>query len=395
MKLYSYQQEAIDKLKSGNILVGGTGAGKSITALAWFYKKVCNTPYNEVRPLIIITTAKKRDDKEWEKDICKTGLDFSRIQVSVDSWNNIKKYEKVYGACFLFDEQRLVGSGAWVKAFYKIARKNKWLLLTATPADRWTDYMPVFIANGFYKNKTAFNEEHVEWDRFCKFPKIKAFHNTGKLMKFKRMIEVEMEYKSHAEQIHTDIICDYDAILESKVIKERWDIYKDEPIEQASQLCYILRHICNEDRSRVDKVIELLGGLDKVIIFYNFDYELEILRKLCEDFKYVYEYAEWNGHKHEDIPEGPRWIYLVQYTSGCEGWNCTTCDTIIFYSNNYSYRVMKQASGRIDRVNTPFDKLYYYHLTSNSKIDKQIKLALKNKKKFNERKFGERWMTTT
>lgn len=394
MKLYPYQQEAIDKLKSGNILVGGTGAGKSITALAWFYIYVCDSGLRP-RPLIIITTAKKRDDKEWEKDIRKIGLDFSKIQVSVDSWNNIKKYEKVYKACFLFDEQRLVGSGAWVKAFYKIARKNKWLLLTATPADRWTDYIPVFIANGFYKNKTTFNEEHVEWDRFCKFPKIKAFHNTGKLIKFKRMIEVDMGYKSHAEQIHTDIICEYDTILESKVIKERWDIYKDEPIEQASQLCYILRHICNEDRSRVDKVIELLGGLDKVIIFYNFDYELEILRKLCEDFKYVYEYAEWNGHKHEDIPEGPRWIYLVQYTSGCEGWNCTNCDTIIFYSNNYSYRVMKQASGRIDRVNTPFDKLYYYHLTSNSKIDRQIKLALKNKKKFNERKFGERWMTTT
>lgn len=392
MKLYDYQKEAIDKLRSGNILVGGTGAGKSITALYWFYKKVCNTPYDEVRPLIIITTAKKRDDKEWENDIRKTGLDFSHIQVTVDSWNNIKKYDKVYGSCFLFDEQRLVGNGTWVKAFYKIAARNKWLLLTATPADRWSDYMPIFIANGFYKNKTQFNEEHVEYDRYCKFPKIKKYHNEGKLIKFKKSIEVVMPYKAPATQIHQDILCEYDTIMEDTVLKNRWNIYTEEPIEQASQLCYVLRHICNEDPSRVEALIPLLAKHDKVIIFYNFDYELDILREFCKTWEHMYPWSEWNGHKHEDIPEGPRWIYLVQYTSGCEGWNCTISDCIIFYSNNYSYRIMTQAAGRIDRVNTPYKELYYYHLTSKSRIDKQINLALKNKKKFNERKFGERWM---
>lgn len=392
MKLYDYQKEAIDKLRSGNILVGGTGAGKSITALYWFYKKVCNTPYNEPRPLIIITTAKKRDDEEWEKDIKKTGLDFSHIQVTVDSWNNIKKYEKTYGCCFLFDEQRLVGNGTWVKAFYKIAARNKWLLLTATPADKWSDYMPVFIANGFYKNKTQFNTEHVEWDRFCKYPKIKAWHNEGKLIRFKKSIEVVMPYKPPATQIHKNIICEYDTVMEDYVLKNRWNIFTDEPIEQASQLCYVLRRISNDERSRVEKIIELLAIHDRVIIFYNFDYELEILREMCKDWEHMYAWSEWNGHKHEEIPDAPRWIYLVQYTSGCEGWNCTTSDTIIFFSNNYSYRIMTQASGRIDRVNTPFKELYYYHLTSNSKIDKQINLALRNKKKFNERGFGERWM---
>ena len=133
------------------------------------------------------------------------------------------------------------------------------------------------------------------------------------------------------------------------------------------------------------RLLEIVEDHPKAIIFYNFDYELEILRNLYygEDV----EIAEWNGHKHQPIPRGDKWIYLVQYTAGAEGWNCITTDTIIFYSQNYSYKVLKQASGRIDRLNTPYTDLYYYHLVSKSGIDLAISRALKNKKQFNETRF--------
>jgi hypothetical protein len=131
--------------------------------------------------------------------------------------------------------------------------------------------------------------------------------------------------------------------------------------------------------------MEIFEKHPRIIVFYNFDYELDILKHIY--YGENVEIAEWNGHAHQPVPKGEKWVYLVQYTAGCEGWNCITTDTIIFYSQNYSYKVMAQASGRIDRLNTPYTDLYYYHLKSRSGIDLAISRALTEKKKFNERKF--------
>ena len=132
-------------------------------------------------------------------------------------------------------------------------------------------------------------------------------------------------------------------------------------------------------------MIELAEKHPRMIVFYNFDYELDILKHIYygEDV----EIAEWNGHAHQPVPTSEKWIYLVQYNAGAEAWNCITTDTIVFYSQNYSYKIMAQASGRIDRLNTPYIDLHYYHLKSRSGIDLAISRALKDKKKFNERKF--------
>lgn len=391
IKLYSHQKEALEKLESGNVLVGDVGSGKSLTAIYWYYEKVCNNMKDQ-KPLYIITTAKKRDDFEWEKELAPFLLTpypevqhYQNAPVVIDSWNNIKKYQNVYGAVFIFDEQRLVGSGAWVKAFLKIANKNKWILLTATPGDKPVDLMPVLIANGFYRNKTDFYETHVEVNRYCGYPKITGYHNQGLFIRNKNRVIVRMNFKKPTEQIHKTIKIPYDEKKTKEVIRSRWDPYKNEPIAQASSLCYILRRITNENPERIAEVWRLHQQHPRIIIFYNFDYELDILRQMCEEFGY--EYAEWNGHKHDKVPTSDRWLYLVQYTAGNEGWNCITCSTIIFFSNSYSYKVMTQAAGRIDRMNTPYKKLYYYHLTSDSVIDKSIEMALRKKKKFNEKMF--------
>lgn len=134
--------------------------------------------------------------------------------------------------------------------------------------------------------------------------------------------------------------------------------------------------------------MEIVEKHPRVIIFYNFDYELDILKGLFHGFESEnFAVAEWNGHAHQPIPDTDSWVYFVQYTAGCEGWNCIRTDTIVFYSQNYSYKVMEQASGRIDRLNTPFTDLYYYHLKSGSGIDLAISKALKEKKNFNEGRF--------
>jgi hypothetical protein len=396
VKLYDYQLDAVNRLKTGSILCGGVGSGKSLTSLA-YYHTTCGgrlEPFSRMKSpknLYVITTAHKRDTGEWESDACKL-LIFKQNEVKVyehefvvDSWNNIKKYSEVSGAFFIFDEQRVVGSGAWVKAFLKIAKHNDWILLSATPGDTWSDYIPVFIANGFYKNKTEFVRRHCVFSRFSKYPKIEKYLEEGRLRRLKQDILIDMDFVRPTKSFNEYIICSYDRDVYKKIMKDRWNVFKDEPIVNAAELCFCLRKVVNSDPSRAKTVIDIWKKHRKVIVFYNFVYELDILRKLCTDNKILY--SEWNGEKHEPVPSGDSWMYLVQYTAGAEGWNCITTDTMIFYSLNYSYKVMKQAAGRIDRLNTPFKELYYYHLKSRSTIDFAICRALEQKKKFNERTF--------
>lgn len=402
LTLRDYQLDAIKKMRNGCILNGGVGSGKSLTSLSYYYLKNGGdisflkggeyVPMNDPpKDLYIITTAHKRDILEWEgelspfllstrKDICMYDMN-----IVVDSWNNIQKYKDVKGAFFIFDEQRVVGSGAWVKAFLKIVKLNEWILLSATPGDTWSDYIPVFIANGFYKNKTEFIQEHVIYARFSKYPKIDRYTGTGKLLRLRRSILIDMNFDRETVQHHEDIYVKYDVSLYKDIMKRRWDIWKDEPITNASGLCYALRKIVNIHESRSDQLLEIFKKHKRIIVFYNFDYELDILRKL--NYGKNVKVAEWNGHKHDEVPTTKSWVYLVQYTAGAEGWNCITTDTIVFFSQNYSYKIMIQSAGRIDRMNTPFKDLYYYHLKTRSGIDLAIAKAIKLKKKFNESDF--------
>ena len=422
VNLYPYQLAAVKKMRNGCILNGGVGSGKSITALAYYYIQqggIINTDryVNMVNPkdLYIITTARKRDTFEWDEELLPFLLSTDpKIngygnKVVIDSWNNIGKYVDVKNAFFIFDEQRVVGSGAWVKSFLKIAKQriieeetidkfgrpilvqkryypNDWVLLSATPGDTWIDYIPVFVANGFYKNRTEFIRNHVIYKRFSKFPQVDRYFDTGRLVRLRNRILVNMDFQRKTVAHHEDLYTNYDIFSYKKLLKTRQDLETGEPFKNAAEFCQGLRKLVNTSDSRQLAVLEIFEKHPRVIIFYNYDYELELLKGLV--YGVNVEIAEWNGHKHQPIPESDSWVYLVQYNAGAEGWNCIKTDTIIFYSQNYSYKIMAQASGRIDRLNTPYTDLYYYHLKSHSSIDLAISKALKNKKKFNESAFA-------
>lgn len=445
--LYDYQIDAINRMKNGSILCGGVGSGKSRTALAYFFKQCGGwwtddgdyLPMENPKDLYIITTARKRDTLEWEGELCPfliskdplVSLYGDNMEVVIDSWNNIGKYADVKDAFFIFDEQRVVGSGAWVKSFLKIARGNEWILLSATPGDTWQDYIPVFIANGFYKNKTEFNREHVVYSQFTKYPKIDRYFNTGRLIRLRNKILVDMDFDRKTTAHHEDVYAHYDIPTYKDIIRTRTNPFKqvyimckdddpnavivgkdvglrevedlcawgytpqegesvklvNEPIPNAAGFCYALRQVINSDESRQVAVLEILEKHPRLIVFYNFDYELDILMNLA--YGEGVEVAQWNGHKHQPMPESDSWIYLVQYNAGAEGWNCIKTDAIVFYSQNYSYKIMQQSAGRIDRLNTPYTDLYYYHLKSRSGIDLAISKALANKKQFNEMRWAK------
>lgn len=394
MQFDQNQRAALNRLKSGSILVGGTGSGKSRTALAYYYIRECGgmieaeeldrkyKPRKKIVPLYIITTAAKRDKKEWEQELIPFMID---EKVVIDSWNNIKKYVDVEDSFFIFDEQRVVGSGTWSKTFIKITKNNRWILLSATPGDTYSDYIPVFIANGFYKNRTQFYKRHVVFSRFTTYPKIEKYLDTHHLDKLKEEVLVRMNVDKKTTPHRIDVVVDYDKDKYRIISEDRWNLYEEVPIENASQFVSLQRKVCNTDQTKIDKVKEIINDHKKVIIFYNFNYELEILRSIAKELNI--EKAEWNGQEHNPLPTSENWIYLVQYNAGSEGWNCVTTNTIIFYSLCYSYRMIHQAAGRIDRRNTTFKDLYYYYIYSKSSIDRAIIKALNNKKDFNEKKY--------
>lgn len=394
-ELYPHQYEALKKMHNGCILCGGVGSGKSRTALAYAFmyelggslringKGVYADP-ELPKDIYIITTAKKRDGLEWDKEIAYFGLD-RHVRVFIDSWNNIQHYQKVTGAFFIFDEQRLVGSGAWVKAFYRIAKKNHWILLSATPGDDYMQYVPVLIANGYYRSRSQFKDEHVVLKPYLKFPVIDHYQHTKRLDYYISEILVPMDFERQTERHYVDVVCDYDKTKYKDILKKRWDPYDNCPIEETAKLCYLLRRVSNDTIERYEKCLEIAKERKKTIIFYNFNYELNILR--CIFLDNGFEVGEWNGQRHTDIPTGEKWVYLCQYTAAAEGWNCITTDTMIFFSQNYSYKIFEQSAGRIDRLNTPFHDLYYYCLRCYSPIDLGIRRALKLKKDFNEKIF--------
>lgn len=387
--LYPEQEEVIPMIRCGKILNGGVGSGKSRTSLYWYFienggfiSKEEYKPMVNPRPLLIITTAKKRDTKEWELECAAYRIPTELI--TVDSWNNIKKYADISGAYVLFDEDRITGNGVWSKTFLRIAKHNQWIVLSATPGDNYEQYLTIFLANGFYRNRTEFYDKHVVFNPHVQFRLIQKWLDVDILEEHRKSLLINMDVARHTVRHYVDIPVSYDVEQYKFIEKERWDIYNDKPLQQASTLCYTLRKLVNSDKSREEKLHEILQNKNSAIIFYSYDYELEQLHKTFDGSEY--EVAEWNGHKHQPIPEGrgkKKWVYLVNYFSGAEGWNCITTDTIIFWSQTYSYKTYEQCCGRIDRVNTKFTDLYYYNLVSSSGIDRLIKKALSTKRDFN------------
>jgi hypothetical protein len=389
MDLYPHQQKALKELSNGKILMGDVGTGKSRVAMAYYAAN------EHPRPIYVITTAKKRDSLDWDKEAAAfavTRAVHGGLLV-VDSWNNLPKYEGVKDAFFVFDEQRLVGGGAWAKSFVKIARGNRWILLTATPGDTWLDYINVFVANGYYRNRTEFKREHVVYNTYTKFPKVDRYIGVGKLVRIRNGLLVHMPYQRQTVRICKDVSVRHDAEQLEKVVKDRWHVFENRPLRDVAELFGTMRKVVNLNYSRLHAVEDLSLEHPRMIIFYNFNYELEMLRTLSRDPSIAI--AEWNGHKHEEIPDTERWIYLVQYAAGAEGWNCITANVVIFYSLTYSYKNFHQAHGRIDRLNTPFLELFYYTLVSDTPIDRAIRSSLRAKKSFNEKdygkEFGESW----
>jgi hypothetical protein len=244
----------------------------------------------------------------------------------------------------------------------------------------------MFVANGFYKNRTEFIREHVVFSRFSKFPKVERFVETRKLERLRDQILVDMPYERHTVRHEKLVLVEYDADKYRDIAKSRFNPETEEPFRDVAEFFAYCRKITNSDVSRMGEILRILESHPRLIIFYSFTYELEMLRQLSGILN-GYPVGEWNGQKHEEIPDTDKWIYLVQYTAGAEGWNCVTTNAIAFWSLPYSWKAFHQSKGRIDRLNTKYTDLFYYILRSASPIDRAIWKTLMTKKSFNEKRY--------
>jgi len=440
--LQKHQLLAISKMHNGCVLKGGVGTGKTPTSLGYYWMHILGGQLNRwssvssesAVDLYIFTTAHKRDTKDWQIWASRFGLaednpqeSVAGIRFIVDSYNNMPKYKTVKGAFIICDEQRLVGSGLWAKTFQLMAKHNDWIMLSATPADKWEDYIPLFIANGFYKNRTEFVREHCVYSYFGSYPKLERYMGINKLVKLKHSILVEMPYERHTIRHIHEVHVNYDKETYALVEEKMWNPYEERPLKDAAERFAMRRKVVNSDSSRIEALRSLTQKHPRLIVYYNFNYELEMLRSLAASLTSPasstsssatdaassvrvlsstdstsrntastatrtsetsgVKIAEWNGQKHEEVPASDQWLYLVQYAAGAEAWNCTATDAMAFFSLTYSYRFFEQSQGRIDRLDTPFTHLNYYILMSKSPLDHGIKRALINKEDFNDVNF--------
>lgn len=404
--LYPHQEKALGEMHDRCVLRGGVGSGKTYTALVYYIRQ------EAPRDLVVITTARKRDELDWEADASQLGIgrDVSvpgRGTITVDSWNNIHKYIDRKDCFFIFDEQRLVGQGVWVKSFLKIARYNRWIMLSATPADTWMDYIPLFVANGFYKNRTEFIRQHVIFSRWSKYPKVERFIGTATLAKRRNQVLVDMPFARHTVRNLETVWCEYNRDIYRQIWRDRWNPYENRPAKDIQEVFRLIRQLINSDPSRLTAVLEAIDSHPKLIVFYNFNYERTLIHGLVQSLTKFESrkipstsmstnpsssitMAEWSGHIHQSIPKTDRWLYIVQYAAGAEAWNCIETDAMLFYSLTYSGKVFEQCQGRIDRINTPFKDLHYYILRSEAPVETGIWDSLMNKKDFNEKDFAKR-----
>lgn len=374
-KLRPAQRDAVDRMHDGCVLLGRTGSGKTMTALGYWLK------VHAQQDLYVVTTPAKRDAMEWEGDSAKLGQYLPPERVV--SWNKIKDFEYLESAFVVFDEQRVSGSGKWVKSFLKIAKRNDWILLSATPGDVWIDWLPLFIANGFYRTRTQFTDRHVIWDPHTRYPRIKRYIEEDRLERCQEAICVYLASPNPISRMVHDELVSYDSRKYAEVTRKRWNPFEVRPMMDAGELCRVQRRIVLENVCREEALERLLKGHPRALVFYSYNYELEAIKAVCE--RLGRSYGQRNGHRHDPVPVSKEpWVYIVQYQSA-DAWNCISTNIAILYSLPYSWRQQEQAMGRIDRMNTPFDELHYYRLMTDSTIDNAILACLDRKETFNER----------
>lgn len=120
---------------------------------------------------------------------------------------------------------------------------------------------------------------------------------------------------------------------------------------------------------------------DRVVVFYNFKKEFEILKGICEVLEKPVSYINGDGTDLKNYEVKNNTVTLVQYQAGATGINLQRANKVIYHSLPLSSELWMQSKKRIHRIGQSRTCFYYYLITKNS-IEEKILDVLKERQDF-------------
>lgn len=378
INLYSYQEEYFKHVKPNYIYDMDTGTGKTIMGLHH------HQTYFKDKPLLIVAPASKINEGGWQRTIDEH---YPNIEYDTCTYNMLGKKWSQYKDWFvIFDEcHRLKNScGVWGKAGYNLTKISAgFILLSATAIPNgWEDSINYFKMFGLAKNKTQFIRNEAITTMDYGYMEILGWKNENKLKNMWKSISRHLS-KDEATDLPPLVFENvyFKASATYKTIKKD-RIYNDVLYDNQMKLRHGLRLNTNL-KNKIEYIKDFVDSTnDNIIIFYNYDEELKLLKENIDKKTYL-----CNG-SIKDYPKKSEWdsikntVTLANYKSGSEAVEFTYANIIVYFSPTESYTEYYQSYGRCYR-NGQTKKVTAYKFITDNTIEADIYKALDSKQDFN------------
>lgn len=408
-QLYPYQEKYLEGLPSRYMFSASLGVGKSPMALVHYIRKAYP------QPLLILAPASKVRSSDWSRELEEVfaahNLALPEYQVlsydkfaynpSNDAFRKGKRpkwheFAPDYGGkewAVIADEVQYckAPSSNRSKALYHVAKNASFFIgLSGTPMPNgWIDFANYSKIFGFTKGITEFKKKYCDIQTYKGFPEIVGYWRIPELEKQWRSIAKPLSRENATELPERTF---YNIKLKAPRIyfeylvdrKNEQGVLLDNP----SKLAHALRQ--SLAKNKIDRLDEILSSTsDNVVVFYNYELELQLIKEMLAKKHKDKMMFEQNGHKHE-IPPKEAWervhnsVTLAHYKSGATGVEMQYANITIYYSPTYSYAEYEQSKGRTHR-NGQTKKCIYYRFYSVGTIEKNIWECIAQKKDFSEK----------
>lgn len=413
--LFDYQKEAIENYKEKSFNLSDTGVGKTVMALGSFIESKC-------KKLLVICLAPKVVD--FAEDGVLMNVDITplnrgskknkellaesdKVAISFESVWRIPEFLKWVDedTFIIIDESHKVAntSSKVTKYVMKLSKKAKYTYLcTATPISngKYEQYYPQLKMLGVYNGTkkeyyNMFVDERMTRMGGSQFMQITGYRNIDLLENMVNQCSVN--YKRDKPYLPEDYVYKTKKpAMFNKLKKNR--MYKTDngeviELDNSSKLFNALRcvshgfllginkQVSKEPFERLQAILETHNN-ERVVIFYNYNIELEMLKQLLSKLKRPT--SEYNGAR-KDLKEFKgkyNGVVLAHYKSASTGINdFVISNVMVFNSLPLSSIELTQSKGRIDRQGQGKKPMYYF-IIPDTPVEKKIFEQITNGKDF-------------